>query len=100
MFPDQIYYERLKSSPGVKTEYGLRIEHTSRLYDGGDIVLVAVERPNGVVDWATKFQRDGREGTIIYDNPEAILGKIKKRVADLYRIYTGRSIALKLLREM
>ena len=27
MFPNQIYHERLKSSPRVKTEYGLRVEH-------------------------------------------------------------------------
>jgi hypothetical protein len=106
MFPNQIYHERLKSSPRVKTEYGLRVEHV-QLGTGGGLIAITVERPDGITDWPLRMSGSKREGiagrfnTIIYDNPEMIPKKIKRRVADLYRIYADdRSIVLKLLREL
>ena len=106
MFPNQIYHEDLKSSPRVKTEYGLRVEHV-QLGTGGELIAITVERPDGITDWPLRMSGSKREGiagrfnTIIYDNPEIIPKKIKRRVADLYQIYADdRSIVLKLLREL
>ena len=108
MFPNQIYHEFLKSDSRVKTEYGLRVENV--LLGPGDrlseLITITVERPDGITDWPIRLSKSeheaiaGRFNTIIYDNPEMIPKKIKRRVADLYRIYTGGSIVLKLLREL
>ena len=91
MFPNQIYHERLKSSPRVKTEYGLRVENV--LLGPGltsELIAITVERPNGITDWPLRLSKSeheaiaGRFSTIIYDNPETIPEKIKRRVADLF----------------
>ncbi|MGA2876196.1 MAG: hypothetical protein ABSE82_11745 [Nitrososphaerales archaeon] len=108
-FSNQIYHELLKSSPTVKTEYGLRVEHV-QLGEGdlmGELIAITVERPDGITDWPLRLSKSkheanaGRFNKILYDNPEMIPKKIKRRVAELYRIYADDgSIVLKLLREL
>ena len=105
-FQNQIYHEYLKSSPRVKTEYGLRVENVL-LGEGGELIAITVERPDGITDRPLRMSGSKREGiagrfnTILYDNPEMIPKTIKRRVADLYQIYADdRSIVLKLLREL
>ena len=92
-FPNQIYHEFSKY--GSK-QYGIRIEQIN-----GDSVTVAVERPDGYVDWPLRYTSNNDHTIrILYDEPDALPRKVKNRVANLYDIFSDRSIAMKLLREL
>ena len=100
MFPNQIYHEFLKSDSRVKTEYGLKVEHVllgprDRM---SELIIITVERPNGITDWPIRLSKSeheaiaGRFNTIIYDNPEMIPKKIKRRVAESISNLRGRQV--------
>lgn len=92
-FPNQLYHEFVKYR---SEEYGLRVEHI----DGDDITM-AVERPDGYVDWPLRYKiSDSNLERILYDEPFALPQKVKKRVRKLYEIFSDRSIVLKVLREL
>ena len=93
LFPNQIHHEFSKY--GSK-QYGIRIEHID-----GSSVTIAVERPDGYVEWPLRYNSNNdRTIRILYDEPDALPRKVKNRVAHLYDIFSERSIAMKLLREL